>query len=387
MTFKKNQWKWLFLLVSLTAFAQEKPQLRLGGALRFNYNYSTWKDGQQDRGGDFGYDVFRINANGEYKGIKLNAEYRLYSDDFGGGMLKQGWIAYDFNPKDEIQIGLTQVPFGITQYNSNSWFFSLNYYVGLEDDHDMGVKFKHRGKKWEYDLAFFKNAEEMRFGSESDASNSRYSYDVSSIDLDGDGALDLRNKEVNQLNGKLAYKLGNDKTKHKLGISGEWGGLYNLDTKKTGNHYALAAHYELNSGNFGTKAQVAHYKYNPKNAEGETDDVVAMTAYGAPYLIASEATLYTLGIGYSIPVKWGPISNIHVYNDFGYMDKAMNDFEDSLMNVTGAMVTAGNVYTYIDFAAGKDQPWLGPTWTNALTSGTEDANWEMRFNINIGYYF
>ncbi len=387
MIFKKDQWKWLFLLITMTAFAQENPLLRIGGTLRFNYNYSTWKDGQQDRGGDFGYDVFRVNANGEYKSIKFNAEYRLYSDDFGGGMLKQGWIAYDFNSKDEIQIGLTQVPFGITQYNSNSWFFNLNYYVGLEDDHDMGVKFKHRGKKWEYDLAFFKNAEELRFGSELDVSDSRYSYDVSSIDLDGDGSLDIRNKEVNQLNGKVAYKLGNDKTKHKVGVSGEWGGLYNLDTNKTGDHYALAAHYELNSGNFGAKAQVAHYQYNPKNAEGETDDVVAMTAYGTPYLVASEATLYTLGVGYSIPVKWGPISNIRVYNDFGYMDKAMDDFEDSLMNVTGAMVTAGNVYTYIDFAAGKDQPWLGPTWTNALASGTEDANWEMRFNINIGYYF
>lgn len=387
MIFKKNQWKYLFLLVSISAFSQEKPQLRIGGALRFNYNYSTWKDGQQDRGGDFGYDVFRINAKGEYKGIKLNAEYRLYADDFGGGMLKQGWIAYDFNPKDEIQIGLTQVPFGITQYNSNSWFFSLNYYVGLEDDHDMGVKFKHRGEKWEYDLAFFKNAEELRFGSNSDISNSRYSYDVSSIDLDGDGSLDSRNKEINQLNGKVAYQLGNDKTKHKFGVSGEWGGLYNLDTKKTGDHYALAAHYELNRGNFGIKAQVSHYQHNPKNAEGERDDVVAMTAYGAPYLVASEATLYTLGVGYSIPVKWGPISNVHVYNDFGYMDKAMDHFKDSFMNVTGAMLTAGNVYTYIDVAAGKDQPWLGPVWTNALAQGTEDANWEMRFNINIGYYF
>jgi hypothetical protein len=30
------------------------------------------------------------------------------------------------------------------------------------------------------------------------------------------------------------------------------------------------------------------------------------------------------------------------------------------MNVTGVLVSAGNVYTYFDIAAGKDQPWLGP---------------------------
>jgi hypothetical protein len=40
------------------------------------------------------HDVFRINAKAKYKGIKLNAEYRLYSEGFGGGMLKQGWL-YD----------------------------------------------------------------------------------------------------------------------------------------------------------------------------------------------------------------------------------------------------------------------------------------------------
>jgi hypothetical protein len=55
------------------------------------------------------------------------------------------------------------------------------------------------------------------------------------------------------------------------------------------------------------------------------------------------------------------------------------------------MFTAGNIYTYVDMAAGKNQPWLGSGWTNDLAEGTlegtPDADWEMRFNINIGYYF
>ena len=382
----------ILLLTSASLYAQEKPaedkpQLQVGGALRFNYNLSSWKDGQQKRGGDFGYDVFRINAKAKYKGVKLNAEYRLYSTGFGGGMLKQGWFAYDFNAQDEIQLGLTQVPFGITQYNSHNWFFSLNYYVGLEDDHDMGLKFKHRGEKWDYDIAFFKNAEELNFGSNSDISASRYSYDVSSTDYDGDGAFDFRNKEVNQINGKLAYKTGSDHVKHKIGGSLQYGGLYNLDTEEMGSHYAVVAHYELVAGNFDLKAQVSNYKYSPENPEGESDDLIAMAAYGAPYLTAAEATIYTLGVAYSIPVEWGPVSNLQVYNDFGYMKKSVESFEDSYMNVTGVLVTAGQIYTYIDLAAGKDQPWLGPVWTEALAQGTPGAKWETRFNINFGYYF
>ncbi len=376
-----------FLMATISVRAQEKPLVDIGGALRFNYNYSSWKEAQKKRGGDLGFDVFRLNAKAKYKGLKLNAEYRFYSEDFGGAMLKQGWIAYDFNENDELQFGLIQVPFGITKYNSNSWFFSLNYYVGLEDDHDMGLKYTHQSEKWDYSLAFFKNAEELRFGNSSDVSNSRYSYDVGSIDLDGDGNLNIRNKEVNQLNGKLSYKIENENAKHRLGVSAQYGGLFNLDTEEMGNRYAFAAHYELQAGKLGVKAQVANYKYNPENLEGERDDVVAMTAYGAPYLVAAEASIYTLGLSYSIPLKWGPVSSVVIYNDFGYMDKTESNFESSIMNVTGAMFTAGNIYTYFDLAAGKNQPWLGSEWTNALASGTPDSDWEMRFNINVGYYF
>jgi hypothetical protein len=371
-----------FLLSTISVNAQEKPTVDIGGALRFNYNYSTWKDAQQKRGGDLGFDVFRLNAKAKYKGLKLNAEYRFYSEAFGGAMLKQGWIAYDFTENDELQFGLTQVPFGITKYNSNSWFFSLNYYVGLEDDHDMGLKYTHQGEKWDYSLAFFKNAED--FGG-NDMSNSRYSYDVGSI-KQGEKLI-LRNKEINQLNGDLSYKINTTNAKHRFGVSAQYGGLYNIDTEKAGDHYALAAYYELKAGKFGVKAQVANYKYSPENPDGERDDVVAMTAYGAPYLVAAEASIYTLGLSYSIPLEWGPVSSVVIYNDFGYMDKAESSFESSMMNVTGAMFTAGNIYTYVDMAAGKNQPWLGSQWTGALAEGTPDADWAMRFNINVGYYF
>lgn len=377
----------LMLLSTGAIYAQDKPEVEIGGALRFNYNLSSWKEGQKKRGGDFGYDVFRVNAKAKYKGIKLNAEYRLYSEGFGGGMLKQGWLAYDFDSKNEIQVGLTQVPFGITTYNSHNWFFSLNYYVGLEDDHDMGIKFTHTDKKWNYAVAFFKNAEELNFGNNSDVSNSRYSYDVASIDLDGDGTLDLRNKEVNQVNGQLSYVIGNDSINHKIGGSAQLGGLYNLDTEEMGSHYAAALHYQLKYKRFGVKAQVTKYKKSPKGPAADNKQVIAMTAYGAPYLTAAAGQTYTLGVSYTVPVKWGPVSSLQFYNDYGYLEKVNSDFEDTIMNVTGVLVSAGNVYTYFDAAAGKNQPWLGGQWTNGLADAPANEKWEVRFNMNIGYYF
>lgn len=391
MLFLKH-YLWLFAIGLHTillaqADQTETPQLEMGGALRFNYNLSTWKPGQVTRGGDFGFDVFRVNTRAQYKGVKLNADYRLYSQAFGGGMLKQGWVGYDFSAEDNLQIGLTQVPFGITQYNSNSWFFGLNYYLGMEDDHDMGVKFSHHGSQWEYALAFFKNAEELRFGSLSDVSDNRYSYDVASIDLDGDGKLDLRNKEVNQFNAKVNYRIDGAVYSQKIGLSAQVGGLYNLDTQRMGHHYALAVHYELNVGGFGIKAQWTDYAYHAQNKADEPTNIMAMTAYGAPYLVASQGAIYTLGVAYKVEVDWGPISSMLWYNDVGYLDKADAHFSPTLMNVTGVCLTAGQVYTYIDWGMGKNQPWIGSEWTKALAQGVDNAPWEARFNINIGYYF
>ncbi len=356
-------------------YAQEKPEIDVGGALRYNYNFSSWIEGHKNRGGDFGYDMFRMNFNVKWKGVYLNAEYRLYSEAFGGGVMKQGWMGYKFNELDEIQVGLTQVPFGIQQYNSHNWFFNLTYYMGLEDDHDMGIKYIHAGKTWEYHLAFFKNAEELQFGSNTEASPSRYSYDVSG-----------RNKEINQLNGKLVYKFGK-KAANRLGISAQYGGLYNLDTEKSGNHHGLAVHYEITHKRWNLKAQALTARHNPENAEGQSREALTFAAYGAPYEVAADFELYSLAISRNIPVNWGPISNLEFYNDFGFMDKQNINFTDSYMNVTGVLVTAGHLYTYIDYAAGYNHSWLGGNFVDDFSRGNPDAKWEARFNINLGYYF
>ncbi len=355
--------------------AQEDPKISVGGALRFNYNLSSWKEGQKNRGGDFGYDMFRVNFNASWKDIYLNAEYRLYSEAFGGGFLKQGWMGYRIDDENEIQLGLSQVPFGIQQYNSHNWFFNLTYYMGLEDDHDMGVKFLHVGEKFEYNFAFYKNAEELRFGSDTESSPSRYSYDVVG-----------RNKEVNQVNGKLIYKFGKTNI-NRLGVSAQYGGLYNLDTQETGSHKGLAGHYELIHNRWNLKLQAMLVDHNPRPPEGESDETLQMGAYGAPYSIASDFNIYTLAVSRNIPVKLGPITNLEFYNDFGYMDKKVETFEDSFMNVTGVLVTAGHLYTYIDYAAGYNHSWLGGNFVDDFAQGNPDAKWEARFNINIGYYF
>ncbi|WP_417885775.1 porin [Zunongwangia sp.] len=375
-----------FLLFEILGFgadviAQEKtkektkPKLDIGGALRFNYNLSSWKPEMKKRGGDFGFDLFRLSVKGEYKKLYINAEYRFYSEAFGGNFLKQGWLGYHLDDKQELQIGLIQVPFGIERYTSHNWFLNLPYYVGLEDDYDMGVSYSYKGKNFEYDFAFLKNAEELTFGNNSEASPHRYSYDVVGS-----------NKEVNQINGKIIYKPGTSKF-YKIGLSAEYGGLYNIDTQEMGNHYALAIHYEYKDDDWFIKAQATKAKFNPENKQGQTRDILQMGAYGTPYEVASDFEIYNVGISHLFYINKDFLEKIEIYDDFGYMHKSMDGFGESYMNVFGVLINSGPVSTYIDYAAGYNHSWLGGNFDNEFSTGSANPKWEARFNINVGYYF
>lgn len=367
----------LFLFSAYPVMSQqnpERPKVHIGGALRFNYNYSDWNKGHRGRGGDFGYDVFMLHPSASYKGFLLEADARFYSTAFGGFMLKYGWIGYQFSEKDHLEVGLTKVPFGIQPASANNFFFQISYYVGLEDDSDMGIKYVHSDDKWEYAAAFFKNADELLFGAKNETSDDRYGYDVAG-----------RNKEINQWNAQVIYKFGNN-FKQKFGVSGLFGQLYNLDTRRSGTHFAFAVHYVVDWKNWNLKAEVATYAKHPRNAAGEVRDLVSMTAYGAPYLVAAKANIYTLSFSHNFPIKSKWLQNILMYHDTGILQKWNKNFKNSSQNVTGMMMTMGPVATYVDYAMGKHHAWLGPDW-NAFGTGTENSSWHSRFNINIGYYF
>ena len=370
----------VFLLFPFFSFSQEKeekekPKLELGGAVRFNYINSSWKEEQKKKGGEFGYDMIAIKPKASYKGVFLNAEYRFYSEAFGGGFLKQGWVGYQFNEKNQIHAGLVYVPFGIQQYNSNNWFFNITYYVGLEDDHDMGFKYIHEDENFEYAFAFFKNAEELNFVGGQENNSSRYAYDVVG-----------RNKETNQVNGNFVWKFGGH-VNHRMGFSAQYGQLYNLDTKENGDHYAIALHYEVYYHDWNFKISLNHVAHNPENGEDSSNDILQMGAYGTPYEIAADFDIYTLSASRKFDINWGPFEKIEAYNDFGWMRKKKDEFDSSLMNVTGFKITAGNLLTFIDYAAGYNHSWLGGNFVDDFSTGTPGAKWEARFNINVGYYF
>lgn len=363
----------LALCLPQLAGAQETPKLKFGGFVRFNTYYDHYDNATKKQHGAMAYDVFTLQGHGSWKNLFMDADYRLYAKGSGGGMLYRGLVGYKFNDQHQLQLGLTDVPFGIMSSTANSYYLNLNYYIGLSVDHDMGLKYSMRKSGWEFDAAFFKNSDlKSSPGAEEDMS--RYSFDVGG-----------RNKEVNQANIRLAYNT-NGELRQQFGLSAELGGLYNLDTEKTGHHHAYAFHYVADYRGWNLKAQFTDYKLAPRNAGGESRNIVKMVAYGGGYSVASRGRTYNASLAYTWKAGTGVLSQIKFYNDFSYLDKADSEFHNSWSNILGMEITAGPVIIYADYVTSRNHAFIGNDYADAFAVGKINET-ARKFNLSVGYYF
>jgi hypothetical protein len=384
-----------FLFIGLSAFGQEeekKDGFKFGGALRYNLLSKFYESSNSGLNPEFTWDTWRLNVDGSMGGIDLSFEYRFYPT-FGTHFIHHGYMGYEFSDQVYMKLGVTQVPFGITTYASHSWWFQAPYYVGLEDDYDMGVHFLiNPSEKLELSLAYFRQAEPEgpKFGGDvtvGQAGPGRYSYDIVP-----DASMGSSNRELDQFNGRLAYMLDEN---WEIGASLQAGRIYNSVQDDSKWSTAVAGHVVGNFGNFNLKAEYINYNYNAIGDEGQDLDVIQMGAYGYIYWggegytggVATQADMYVAGLAYTIPVDLGPISSVQPYIDYTYVNKKKDEFYDTEHLIPGFLVSAGPVYMYVDYAMGKNQPWLTDDFGKGLGSGVEDAEWNKRFNINLGYYF
>jgi hypothetical protein len=347
--------------------------VKIGGALRFNYAYKDFSDSSEDKYGDMVFDIFRLNVDGQYDNVLISAEYRWYGYM---DVIHHGWVGYQFNENWQGQLGITRVPFGLLPYASHNWWFAIPYYIGFEDDYDLGAKTIWDRDDWNLQLAFFKNAE---WGSPS--TSNRYSFDV----VTGGSQ---QNEETNQFNARLAYVFDHGALgKSEVGVSGQYGQLYNATTTDTGDMWAAAVHLNGNYGPFNVMLEALSYKYNPKNPVGVSDDTIQLGAFGGTSLVASEAQIYLAGLSYDVPVSWGPVSKLTFYDDYSIMTKEPAGFPDSQINTIGCLVSAGPLYVYVDYIMGKNAQYLGGGTNPWAEASNPEGDWNDRFNINVGYYF
>jgi hypothetical protein len=393
---------------SLKAQEEEKKDgFTFGGAMRYNVMSTNYESDPTTLNTDATWDTWRLNVDGTMKGLDMSFEYSFYPT-FATHFMHHGWIGYNFNDLAYMKIGVSQVPFGITSFASHSWWFQGPYYVGLEDDYDMGLKFDlNLVENLDLSVAYYRQAEPQ--GPASGSVNwggpgaGRYSYDITPSDS-------IPVRELNQFNLRAAYHITEN---IEVGGSAQIGQNYNSVNDDAELSTAFAGHIVANFAGFNFKGEYVNYNYAATDKNGDDVNTIPMGAYGFPYPVATEANMYVAGLAYNIDVEWGPISSVQPYVDFTLIDKVNKDFEDTYHLIPGFLVSAGPIYAYFDFAMGKNQPWLTDNFGVGLGQGrtydmsadsdmdyytedpelngkpvpVDDLSWNTRFNINIGYYF
>lgn len=345
--------------------------IKVSGIVRVNYAYKDYDEASKDKLGDFTFDMAAIKFDGKLGDWGLASEYRFLD---GWNMLRYGYGFYDVNPQWQLQLGVTQVPFGNPGFISNSFWFGVPYYLGFEDDYDLGVKAAYSSGAWNTEMAFFKNAEYAA------SNNQRYATDLYSGVVNG---TEYFNEETNQLNLRQMYEITYAGGQTRLGGSVEFGQIYNSNTGNNGDRYAIALHMESSYNDWNLQLQVMQYEYDA--ADVVDNNKIAVSVYNYQYEIAAKAQAYSVNIAKTLNTGWG---SIKLYNDFGMVTPDVDDdsYDTSYQNVTGVALAAGPTYTMIDFILGKNM--YASTRDNSHVGLPEMGDsWDKRVNINFGYYF
>lgn len=353
------------------ASVQKKQAIHVGGAVRFNYTLKQFSQASRNTQGDLNFDTFRFNLDGEIDHVILSAEWRYYNYM---QVIHHAWVGYKFTPDWTVRAGVVKVPFGNLPFNSNSYYFSSNYYVGFEDNYQLGLSTTYKLDGLKLDLAFLKNPQPNGYGNDS------YSFNVIGFD-DGSGGATHQLKTVNTFAGRVAYDW---KPTADLsvtpGLSAMYGSLTD-GSQRQGNYHAYAAHVAGSWKNWSAKLQFMKYKYDINNASARR---LVYGAYAYDSYGATEANSLTGSLAYTWHVDWGPISSLSLYNDYSRIYAKNDNLPVTWMNTTGLSVGAGPIYAYFDFIQAKNQPFVGGN-TAPLVGTTGGLN--RLFNINIGYYF
>jgi len=345
-----------------------KENLTIGGAVRVNYSYKEYNKQSKSTLGSLDFELFRLNVTSEIGQFKLFAQYRWYSEF---SMPEYAYMSFDLTDNSEVQLGLNKVPFGVLPYSSFGYWESILYHLGLEDDNDLGLKYSYADKQWDIDLGFYKNSEL------SSANHARYSFDVVT-----DAEKSEFNHEVNQFNIRVQKNYSNTN----LGISLQYGELYNEQTSDTGEHSAYAVHLISSYDNWHVQFELGSYQYKPKNQQGQNTNKVLFGAFENAFYVASEADFYLFNVSRDIETSFNVIDKMSCYNNYGVIKpkrRSSGVGNKTLQNLLGCTIKTDAITTYVELISGVNSAFVNGSGVGLI----DDKNWSHRININVGYYF
>ena len=284
-----------------------KTTFNLGGAIWLRSAFQDWQQENSANREGFYFDQFRFTTTGEHgladqAKLKFSAQIRFWSYMWA---IQHMWVGVEFNENHELRYGITQSPFGAMPSISSSFWYSLNYYLGFEADHDAGLHYTYNKDAFNLQFAYYRNEEY----------NDPSALNRWAPDLVTSG--DQQNFERGQFNLRLAYTLGyNTDYTSEFGISGQLGQIKNQLVTDNGDRWAAALHYVGYYNNWNFYAQGMRYEFNPNNPDGVDDSTVLLGFFEDQRLVAAKATTFVGGVRRFWDVDWWLVEKVNAYMEY-----------------------------------------------------------------------
>uniref|UniRef100_A0A8J7VWX4 Uncharacterized protein n=1 Tax=Coralloluteibacterium stylophorae TaxID=1776034 RepID=A0A8J7VWX4_9GAMM len=282
--------------------------------------------------------------------------------------MHHAWVGWRFDEGRGLRAGVQQVPIGLLPTASHSFWFGSGYYLGVEDDYDLGLVWRDIGPGSSWHVGLFAGDEYGtgdRYG--------RYSFDVA----DAGG---LRYRERGQLVVRHARQFAAGDWDMEFGATGGLGRIENLDDGGHPRRALGAVLAQATRGGLSLQLQWLRYHHS---VDGER---IALAAFDFPFEIAARADVHTFNLAYAFDMDGRWLDSLTCYNDFSTTQAGGGEgLADSYQNVTGCSLGKGPMLTYVDLITGRNMWFVGGPGVG-IDAGDSDR-WHSRLNINVGFYF
>ncbi|GIU10246.1 MULTISPECIES: hypothetical protein [unclassified Shewanella] len=351
-----------------------KPSVDIGGAVKVKYFIDDANESSKSNGGTFAFDALELDIDSEIsENWSASAKY-VFKNSSSNHFIKYAYAAYDGVEDWQFQGGVVGKPFGNKSFISHNWWESINYYMGFEDDYDLGLKAIYNSGAWTSEIAFFKNSE---YG----ASDKRgYAADAYTGTVNG---TEYNNEETNTFNIRQSYVLDFDELTVQLGASLEYGQLYDTVHDDNGTSTAYALSLDAQYSGYQLQLQMVDYDYD--QYDSKSNGLYAMKMAEGAYEVAAKGQIFAANIAKSIGYDWGTVT---LYNDYSHLtpDTDVNaKLNDSVINTTGMSIAVSDFYIFVDHIYGKNAVWIGGQ--QGLGIEHENDDFHSLFNVSVSYYF
>lgn len=352
-------------------------EFSINGSARLNYQDKDFQQPSKDDKIQFtlaqlllGYDSPKFFGN---------ADIRCYQYDTLCDLtvLTYAYAGYKINETDHLTVGLQPVPFGPARFWESSFYGSLNNTMGLQDIHNLGLKYHvepHSGTK--FDLAYFVADGGNYHGLTKDSA--RYTANFVDHDQSDQDVLNEKHMWVAKASQDFAW----DNLKITTGGSYWYSQIENKTQNTDGNRQAWNVFGQFNYLNTGVNLTVGHLDIESKSVTSNGQNVVG--SFDAEYMLANKGNYYTAELNHTFKVLDDKLTVMPFMMLSGYL-KDQNQFEDSERHIAGAMFGYDNMYLYAEYLWGKNDPFLGGSG-EALGRGDHNK-WNKMFNLTLIYTF